>query len=172
MGKTIVPLFDFHLWANKRIFTRIKELPKGTAQKEIASVFPSIQKTMEHVYLTDHTWYQILLGKNFEEVRQWTAERSQEIVGIELTELEKKYTTLSSNFRNFLIEQENQGNQVNLFHPSYGALETELEEIVRHVVNHGTYHRGNIAAMIRQLGYEGVATDYIYYLYENSVKQN
>jgi uncharacterized damage-inducible protein DinB len=39
-----------------------------------------------------------------------------------------------------------------------------IREIVYHIVNHGTYHRGNIAAMIRQLGYQGVSTDYIYYL--------
>ncbi|MBE3554365.1 MAG: hypothetical protein IMW85_05085 [Thermicanus sp.] len=36
-----------------------------------------------------------------------------------------------------------------------------LEEIIHHIVNHGTYHRGNIAAMVRQLGQTGVSTDYI-----------
>ncbi|WP_126434450.1 DinB family protein [Ureibacillus thermosphaericus] len=28
----------------------------------------------------------------------------------------------------------------------------------------GTYHRGNTAAMIRQMGYEGTPTDYIAFL--------
>ncbi|WP_313897918.1 DinB family protein [Brevibacillus sp. FSL L8-0520] len=39
---------------------------------------------------------------------------------------------------------------------------------MQHVVNHGTYHRGNIAAMLRQQGYAGVPTDYVFYLYELS----
>jgi uncharacterized damage-inducible protein DinB len=39
-----------------------------------------------------------------------------------------------------------------------------IREIIYHIVNHGTYHRGNISAMIRQLGYQGTSTDYIYYL--------
>lgn len=34
------------------------------------------------------------------------------------------------------------------------------------IVNHGTYHRGNLTVMLRQLGRSGVSTDYIFYLYE------
>jgi len=53
-------------------------------------------------------------------------------------------------------------------HPTYGVLEARYSDIVQHVVNHGTYHRGNIAAMLRQQGYAGVPTDYVFYLYELS----
>jgi len=52
-------------------------------------------------------------------------------------------------------------------HPKYGRLNTRFSEIVHHVVNHGTYHRGNIAAMLRQLGYSSIPTDFVFYLYEN-----
>ncbi|MEC5258611.1 DinB family protein [Bacillus amyloliquefaciens] len=30
-------------------------------------------------------------------------------------------------------------------------------------MNHGTYHRGNISAMLHQMGYKGVPTDYIFF---------
>jgi uncharacterized damage-inducible protein DinB len=39
--------------------------------------------------------------------------------------------------------------------------------MILHVVNHGTYHRGNITAMLRQMGYASVPTDYGIYLYIN-----
>ncbi|MCM3024666.1 DinB family protein [Heyndrickxia ginsengihumi] len=46
-----------------------------------------------------------------------------------------------------------------------GELFTQtLFELIQHIVNHGTYHRGNLAAMIRQLGYQGTSTDYITFL--------
>ncbi len=51
-------------------------------------------------------------------------------------------------------------------HPNFGRLETQLSELVQHVVNHGTYHRGNFTTMLRQLGHQGASTDYIFYLYE------
>jgi uncharacterized damage-inducible protein DinB len=36
-----------------------------------------------------------------------------------------------------------------------------LDVMVRHVVNHSTYHRGQIAAFIRQFGIKPPQTDYI-----------
>ncbi|WP_067934331.1 DinB family protein [Alicyclobacillus kakegawensis] len=50
-------------------------------------------------------------------------------------------------------------------HPTYGTLRARYTDIVQHVVNHGTYHRDNITAMLRQLGYPGASTDYVFYLY-------
>jgi uncharacterized damage-inducible protein DinB len=38
--------------------------------------------------------------------------------------------------------------------------------MVRHVVNHGTYHRGQVAAMLRQLGYSPPPTDYLVFFDE------
>ncbi|MGE7186477.1 DinB family protein [Peribacillus sp. NPDC006672] len=53
-------------------------------------------------------------------------------------------------------------------HPQVGLLDTHLSELVQHVINHGTYYRGNLTAMIRQQGYSSVPTDYVFYLYEIS----
>ena len=39
-------------------------------------------------------------------------------------------------------------------------------QIVMHVVNHGTLHRGQIVGMLRQLGAKPPATDIVFYYYE------
>ncbi|MFX3635018.1 MAG: DinB family protein [Candidatus Pristimantibacillus sp.] len=51
-------------------------------------------------------------------------------------------------------------------HPKYGRLDTHFSDILRFVVNHGTYHRGSVSAMLRQQGYVEGTTDYIFYLME------
>ena len=38
--------------------------------------------------------------------------------------------------------------------------------IFRHVVNHGTYHRGQVASKLKRLGVEQPATDFIYFAFE------
>jgi hypothetical protein len=41
-------------------------------------------------------------------------------------------------------------------------------QIVMHVVNHGTLHRGQIVGMLRQLGVKPPATDIVFYYYEQA----
>jgi uncharacterized damage-inducible protein DinB len=45
-----------------------------------------------------------------------------------------------------------------------GAASLTRADIVLHVVNHGTYHRGNVAAMMYQLGVAPPTTDLPVYL--------
>lgn len=42
-----------------------------------------------------------------------------------------------------------------------------ISDIVYQIVNHGSYHRGNISTMLRLLGHEGVLTDYIAYIHSS-----
>ncbi len=56
-----------------------------------------------------------------------------------------------------------------LDNPWASLRETSLSEMILHVVNHGTYHRGNISAMLHQLGDSSVMTDYAFYWYSDNV---
>nr|WP_255679561.1 DinB family protein [Brevibacillus humidisoli] len=53
-------------------------------------------------------------------------------------------------------------------HPRFGELMTSYSEVVQHVVNHGTYHCGNLTAMLRQMGYAGVPTDCEFFLFDQN----
>ena len=44
-----------------------------------------------------------------------------------------------------------------------------LSEMMLHLVNHGTYHRGQVTAMLRQLGAKPLATDLILFYRQGSV---
>jgi uncharacterized damage-inducible protein DinB len=43
-------------------------------------------------------------------------------------------------------------------------LQAPLRKVLDHVVTHGSYHRSQMTAMLRQLGHQGVSTDFIYFL--------
>lgn len=44
--------------------------------------------------------------------------------------------------------------------------EYPLAQLIQHVVNHSTYHRGQIATLLRQLGHTPPPTDFGLFLYE------
>ncbi len=40
----------------------------------------------------------------------------------------------------------------------------ELGDALLHLANHGTYHRGQVATLLRQLGHKATSTDYLRYV--------
>lgn len=72
---------------------------------------------------------------------------------------------LSKRYKLFLNQREHIDKFLVIENPSGDLMKTSVSELVPYIVNHGTYHRGNITAMLRQMGYASVSTDYGHYLY-------
>ncbi|GGH77655.1 putative damage-inducible protein DinB [Pullulanibacillus pueri] len=166
MSRQTQDLYGYHKWANQRIFKHLKSLPEGIDEKEVQSVFPSIAEVLSHIYRVDQIWFSVMKGEAFDETMEVVARVQKEIKGKNLIQIEEMYQNVSEAFQAFLEDQDNLDKIIECAHPEFGRLETPLSQLVQHVVNHGTYHRGNITAMLRQMGYAGVPTDYIFYLYE------
>ncbi len=158
---------DYHAWANIRLFNRIKELPsyESIFNEQIQSVFPSIKDTFAHIYITDQVWLHILHGKSMNEAIQDRESLRTEIENKSLHELEEMFENMTKQYIDFLITIEDVNAVFVIENPYVGKLETSILELVQHVVNHGTYHRGNITAMIRQLGHSSTMMDFVLYLH-------
>lgn len=157
-------LYDYHVWANERVFRHLSELPEDVSRREVQSVFPSVFDTLVHLYRVDNTWLLAMTGK-FEEITPASRRILEEAREMRLPDLEARFREMAERYRAFwdTIDLE----AVTAYpHPQYGTLNARYAEIVQHVVNHGTYHRGNITAMLRQMGFPGVPTDYVFFLYE------
>lgn len=170
MKQNSLQLYNYHLWANNRIFAHLQELPRSIDHQEIQSVFPSIFDALVHLYRVDNTWLLAMSKVNRETIIAKLGQLQSDVQGKSLEELEKMFHELAEQYKTFFRQQDME--EVTEYpHPQYGTLVASYSDIIQHIVNHGTYHRGNITAMLRQLGHAGVATDYVFYLYEvNSQK--
>lgn len=158
--------FEYHLWANKLVYKHLKELPENVCFQEVKSVFPTLYDTLLHMYQTDFIYLYAIKGESFEKIVAAVNQLKEENPERSFEKLEKSYLQLGDKYREFINSLENLHAIISISHPSFGTLTTSYNEILQHVVNHGTYHRGNITAILRQLGYKGVPTDYIFYLYD------
>ncbi|MFP3888577.1 DinB family protein [Priestia filamentosa] len=157
--------YQFNTWANEQIFKRLKELPEETYRKEIQSIFPSLSHVLTHIYLSDLGWFDVFLGKDLLHALNLAKEHKEEMEAKSLAEMEQLFTDLSERYKTFLSKEENLPKQLSIQNPAGGVMETTVGDLVPHVVNHGTYHRGNISAMLRQMGHSSVPTDYGMYLF-------
>ncbi|MFC0187441.1 DinB family protein [Fictibacillus aquaticus] len=158
MEKTIQHLFAYHVWGTEKMLRHLEDKAEGFYNLEITSVFPSIKAVVDHVLEVDDLWFSRMIGRT---------------AGVILTESPKeareKFSVLHEEITAYLNSVDPLENIT--YKTSQGeTFQNSVEELITHLVNHGTYHRGNLSAMLRQQGIPGGSTDYIYFLRENSLK--
>ncbi len=166
MKHPAIQQYSYHKWANKRAFDHLKSLPEEVYHNEIESVFSSIQEVIIHAYLAEGMWLRVMSGDDFSNIMGVIKELKEKSNGRNLLEMHPLYTELNEQYFDFLNNHDDLDQKFTIKHPKFGDLDASVTDMINHVVNHGTYHRGNLTAMLRQQGHAGVSTDYIFYLYE------
>lgn len=165
MARLELQLYDYNGWANGQIFDRLKGLPREVYRNEIQSVFSSISRVLAHVYLSDLGWIEVFSGEKMAYALMLQEQLKEETESKGLEEMEAMFFKLSERYKLSFSQLEGSDKPLVIENPNGDLMETSVFGQVPHVVNHGTYHRGNITAMLRQMGYASVPTDYGLYLY-------
>jgi len=160
--------YDYHVWANEKVCAYLQELSEDVYRKELTSVHPTIYDAMTHIYVIDCNWLTFLSTggvsdmshEYYEGLIASTNRLTEETKGKRIEELERMMAELSDRFRTFIERHED----LEAVYPS-GAFKARCVDYIQHLVIHGSYHRGNITAMLRQLGCPGTPTDFGFYLY-------
>jgi uncharacterized damage-inducible protein DinB len=147
----------YHLWATTSLFQPVFKLTAEQLHTEVASSFGTIHKTILHLWDAESIWWQrvkleeqpVAPSTSF---RGTTAEAAEGLLkgaaqwdtwlkAVQEYQLQHQFI-----YRNTKKEQFKQ--------PVY--------KVLLHIFNHGTYHRGQMVNMLRQLGVDKVpATDFI-----------
>ncbi|WP_339168862.1 DinB family protein [Paenibacillus sp. FSL R5-0341] len=160
-----VQMYNYHAWANQTILSRIKELPSSVLSQEVNSSFPTIAHALSHIYAVDKMWYLVLTGTGMPEALQACIPLNSELHG-SVGEYIQCFNDLSAQYSEWFQGQDDLEQTVLLDNPFAGVRETSLSEMVFHLVNHGTYHRGNVSTMLRQLGHASIMNDYSLFWYQ------
>jgi len=168
MSNHPLTMFRYHTWANQTILGRIQELPSDVLSQEVNSSFPTIAHALSHLHAIDTVWYRVLAGMEMPEAYQtYYAPLNARILPT-VEEYIGAYAELSEQFGEWFRGQDDLEQAIMLDNPFAGPRLTCLSEIVLQMVNHGTYHRGNVSTMLRQLGHASVMHDYALFWYLDS----
>jgi uncharacterized damage-inducible protein DinB len=162
-------MFKYHVWANKTVLERIRELPAAVLSQEVNTSFPTIAHAFSHMYSVDKTWYLVLSGTGMPEALQACAPLNGSILNT-ADEYIRIFGELSEQFGQWLQSGIDVEQSILLDNPYAGIRQTRFSEILLHMINHGTYHRGNVSAMLRQLGHASVMSDYALFWYQKPVE--
>jgi uncharacterized damage-inducible protein DinB len=155
-------LSEYNHWANSRICSWIREAGETVADQEVTSSFPSIRKTLYHLWDAQAIWMLRLKG---ESPNAWP---SHSFKG-NIDEATEAIIASSLEFVRFCsdLQPGDEDKQVTFRSLDGTAYHNSTAEIVLHVMNHSTYHRGQLITMLRSAGFTAVgSTDLIRYYRE------
>ena len=156
-------LFDYNHWANQRALEAAAQLTDDQFTKQLGSSFSSIRDTLVHICGGEWIWLERFQGSSPSAIpndasmqtvaalrEHWKPQAEKLLAyvnGITQAELDRVFEYKTLNF---------------------GIYKNPLWQSLQHLANHGTYHRGQVATMIRQLGAKPIPTDLMHFYRERS----
>jgi uncharacterized damage-inducible protein DinB len=140
-------LLDYHYWARDRVFDAVSHLTPEQFTRDMGSSFKSVRDTLVHLYSAESAWYQRWHGTS--PTAHIPSDQFSDVVSIR-----DAWTALEMKMRTFIDALDDAGvTRVIEYRTLNGAPgSSRIGEMMQHVVNHGSYHRGQLTTMLRQLG--------------------
>ncbi|GAB1446591.1 MAG: DinB family protein [Cyclobacteriaceae bacterium] len=146
MKDYFIKLYRYNQWANKRVLGGLED--QEVEDKQILTI-------MSHVISALFIWLSRIEGKSPEAYPLW-----KQYSLIELAEMNEEITTRWLKF----VEETEDFNRELVYNNYVGdPYKNNVEQIMIHLVNHSTYHRAQVALLLRQKGLEPINTDFITY---------
>lgn len=154
--REIARLFAYNAWATNRVFEALAALPDIEYRCDLKASHGGLRGTMTHLVAVEKIWLSRLVGKPEPELMQ---EREAESLAA-LKEVWQEVATRTARFVSRLDEKVLE-KRVEYVTTEGERYLNEVRQILLHMINHSSYHRGQLAALMRQLGHEPVNTDLI-----------
>jgi uncharacterized damage-inducible protein DinB len=156
--KDLQELYAYNAWANEQVIQSITGISSEVFEQDLKSSHRSIRGTVAHIASAEWIW-----------LRRWKGSSPRQLLS------EGEFTTVGkavARWKEIEIEladftrQLKESDLERVF--SYTTTEGKefsniLWQAMQHLVNHSSYHRGQIAALLRQTGQTPQSTDLIKY---------
>jgi uncharacterized damage-inducible protein DinB len=143
---------QYLLWADKTIWESVQRLSDDEFGKSLGKGGGSIKKRYIHLAQDTWEWYHDWVDKNPEEEPDFGSMTRDALF------------SFLADYVNRFFDMINEGTVDRFTFESKGKDVTiEFDEIIFHLINHASYHRGQIAMGLRLLGKEVQMTDYVPY---------
>lgn len=144
--RNIRMLTRYNAWANARLFDALTSLPPGEATAPRATGFGNMVNTLNHAYVVDLIWQAHLQGKPHGFTQRITdTEPTLDELRRAQTGSDAWYVSYADQLTEALHDE-----VVSFKFVDGGAGAMTRGDMLLHVVNHKTYHRGYVADMLYQ----------------------
>jgi uncharacterized damage-inducible protein DinB len=137
-------LYDYHRWANRRLFDVAAALGEETCRREVGTHFsvPTLTRMFAHVYGADLNW-----------LKRWKGSSPTDSPFFDIpsmAEVRARWDALEAEQKAFVhgLSEADLGRAIDYKTSRGEAFRAPLGVLLQHVANHATHHRSEIATML------------------------
>jgi uncharacterized damage-inducible protein DinB len=156
--ESIRELYEYNRWANARSLEASAAVSAADFTKEVGGSFASLRGTLAHMYGAEWIW-----------LERWKGISPPKLpFPLDFPDVESirsRWEVVERERREFLeaLDPDRLAEVIPYVNLQGQPFAYPLRRMLQHVVNHGTYHRGQITTLLRQLGATPLATDLLLY---------
>ncbi len=162
-----IELSEFNIWANNLVCNWLEHLNDDQWKQHIVSSFPCLYETVLHMAGTEKAWLE-----RFKKVSHIVPLTSS-FTGSK-DDLVKIWKATSAELKTFIDSFNENELYTNLYFKRFNgdAYSTPYYQLFAHVINHATYHRGQLVTMLRQVGFTGTGSTDIVTFFDKKKEYN
>jgi len=142
-----ITLIDYHYWARDRVLDAVAVLTPEQFMQDLKSSFKSVRDTCVHTYSAEWIWHS-----------RWNGVSPSVAIPFDrfpdVAALRAAWVDLETHVRSLIGELGEAGLTRDLDYRLLNGTpgRSSIAQMLQHVVNHASYHRGQVTTMLRQLG--------------------
>jgi uncharacterized damage-inducible protein DinB len=142
-----ITLVDYHYWGRDRMLEAVAGLTPEQYTKDLGNSFKSVRDTVVHTYGAEWNWYLRWVGNSPTALPDPSA--FPDVAGVGAA-----WKSQEQQVRLFVLTLGEENLHRTFKYRTFDGQETEsvFAHMLQHLVNHATYHRGQVTTMLRQLG--------------------
>jgi len=161
-------LYEYDRWANNRVLQAAAALSDEQFTRDLVGSFRSVRDTLVHIIGGEWGWLAYWKEPNPAAAFITDLRKRREVLFRPeafpaAAAVQRKWAEVEKEQAEFVngVTDESLGKMIPV-----RTTQVSLGHLMQHMANHSTYHRGQVAVMMRQLGAEPVATDFHVFLVE------
>lgn len=153
--------YAYARWANGHMLTACDTLDSESLRRDVGISFGSVLGTLEHMFGADWIWLERWQGRS---PASWPAKGTM----VTVADFRDAWAGLDAERARFLdtLDESRFHEPLRYRNLKGDEFEYPLGQLLFHVSNHATYHRGQVMQLVRQHGGTVKSTDYLYWLPE------
>jgi uncharacterized damage-inducible protein DinB len=156
-------LFDYNAWANQRAMDSAALLSDDEFLMPRGSSFSSIRDTLVHICGSEWVWLERFQGRSPSLIPDVREVQSVAALREHWRPHAERLIAFARTLTQSDLDRVMEYKTIN-----FGVYQNPLWQSMQHLANHGSYHRGQVATLVRQAGAKPVLTDLMHFYRERA----